>query len=231
MDINRVLEEHQRWLDTGGAASSHANLYGQDLREYNLVGVNLAGANLCGADMSCMDLAGANFTGAQMTGVKLMGANLEGAKLVNVNMNGATLNHARCIRANLSGATLCGVTAIDVNFTRVNAEFVDFRDSDFTDSSFFGANLRATDFRNTTHVRATWPKKTNLIYGERYFIMVSNGDWVRAGCQSYSAEDWRQFSEKDIHKMDIVYALKYYPRLLDIIDFYCGKGDRPDWIK
>lgn len=31
--------------------------------------------------------------------------------------------------------------------------------------------------------------------------------------------------------MDGERALKYYPRLLDILDFYCGKGERPDWVK
>lgn len=31
--------------------------------------------------------------------------------------------------------------------------------------------------------------------------------------------------------MDGIAALKFYPRLLDIIDFYVGKGDRPERVK
>jgi hypothetical protein len=31
--------------------------------------------------------------------------------------------------------------------------------------------------------------------------------------------------------MDGEDSLKFYPRLLDIIDFYCGKGERPEWLK
>ncbi|HDL6748771.1 TPA: pentapeptide repeat-containing protein, partial [Yersinia enterocolitica] len=30
--------------------------------------------------------------------------------------------------------------------------------------------------------------------------------------------------------MDGKTALKFYPRLLDIIDFYLGKGERPEWL-
>ena len=30
--------------------------------------------------------------------------------------------------------------------------------------------------------------------------------------------------------MDGEDSLKFYPRLLDIIDFYCGKGERPEWL-
>jgi hypothetical protein len=31
--------------------------------------------------------------------------------------------------------------------------------------------------------------------------------------------------------MDGQRALKYYPRLLDLMDFFIGKGDRPDWLE
>ncbi|CNI15594.1 pentapeptide repeat-containing protein [Yersinia frederiksenii] len=30
--------------------------------------------------------------------------------------------------------------------------------------------------------------------------------------------------------MDGKTALKFYPRLLDIIDLYLGKGERPEWL-
>jgi hypothetical protein len=30
--------------------------------------------------------------------------------------------------------------------------------------------------------------------------------------------------------MDGRKALKFYPRLLDVIDFYIGKGERPEWL-
>ncbi|AKJ43789.1 pentapeptide repeat family protein [Pragia fontium] len=31
--------------------------------------------------------------------------------------------------------------------------------------------------------------------------------------------------------MDGRKALRFYPRLLDLIDFFVGKGERPEWLK
>ncbi|WMX18798.1 hypothetical protein [Escherichia phage vB_EcoP_PAS7] len=68
-----------------------------------------------------------------------------------------------------------------------------------------------------------------VIYGEQYFISLYKGT-VRAGCQSHTIAEWRSFSKEEVIAMDGRNSLKYYPRLLDIIDFYCGKGERPDWV-
>ncbi|EKN3612523.1 pentapeptide repeat-containing protein, partial [Yersinia enterocolitica] len=88
-----------------------------------------------------------------------------------------------------------------------------------------GANLRGADLRG-----ANLPDRTYVIMGEKYYLQISNGENVRAGCQNHTAEEWRKFSKRDIANMDGKTALKFYPRLLDIIDFYLGKGDRPEWL-
>ncbi|HHA0036613.1 TPA: pentapeptide repeat-containing protein, partial [Yersinia enterocolitica] len=72
--------------------------------------------------------------------------------------------------------------------------------------------------------------RTYVIMGEKYYLQISNGENVRAGCQNHTAEEWRKFSKRDIANMDGKKALKFYPRLLDIIDFYLGKGERPEWL-
>ena len=87
------------------------------------------------------------------------------------------------------------------------------------------ANLRSADLRG-----AKLPDHTFVIMGEEYFISITNGEWLRAGCQSHSMADWRKFSKHNIACMDSGRALNFYPRLLNIIDFYCGVGERPDWI-
>lgn len=66
--------------------------------------------------------------------------------------------------------------------------------------------------------------------GEKYFISITNGEHVRAGCQNHTVEEWRNYSKQEIAEMDGRDALKFYPRLLDIIDFYVGKGERPEWL-
>lgn len=88
-----------------------------------------------------------------------------------------------------------------------------------------GANLCGADLRG-----ANLPDLTFVILGEKYFISITNGEYVRAGCQNHTVEEWRKYSKQEIAEMDGRKALKFYPRLLDIIDFYIGKGERPDWL-
>lgn len=95
------------------------------------------------------------------------------------------------------------------------------------------ADLRGADLRRADLSCADLPDGSFVIMGERYEIIIANGEYVRAGCQNYTAEEWRQFSRQEIGGMDIDgrSALRFYPRLLDIIDFYLGAGERPEWLR
>lgn len=93
-----------------------------------------------------------------------------------------------------------------------------------------GADLRGADLCDADLRDADLPDRTYVIMGEKYYLQISNGENVRAGCQNHTAEEWRKFSKRDIANMDGKTALKFYPRLLDIIDFYLGKGERPEWL-
>lgn len=88
--------------------------------------------------------------------------------------------------------------------------------ADLYGANLFGANL---------------PDLTFVILGEKYFISITNGEYVRAGCQNHTVEEWRKYSKQEIAEMDGRKALKFYPRLLSIIDFYLGAGEWPDWVK
>ncbi len=157
------------------------------------------------ADLRDADLCGANLRGAylrdaDLCGANLRGANLCGANLRGANLRGAYLRDADLCGANLRGANLCGAYLRDANLR--------------------GANLCDTDL----------PDLTFVILGEKYFISITNGEYVRAGCQNHTVEEWRKYSKQEIAEMDGRKAIKFYPRLLDIIDFYIGKGERPDWL-
>ncbi|MCQ3651537.1 pentapeptide repeat-containing protein [Salmonella enterica subsp. enterica serovar Indiana] len=117
--------------------------------------------------------------------------------------------------ADLSGADLCGAYLRDADLCGA-----DLRDADLRDADLCGAYLRD----------AYLPDLTFVILGEKYFISITNGEYVRAGCQNHTVEEWRKYSKQEIAEMDGRKALKFYPRLLDIIDFYIGKGERPDWL-
>ncbi|EGT2927045.1 pentapeptide repeat-containing protein [Salmonella enterica] len=157
-------------------------------------------ANLCDAN-----LRGANLCGANLCGANLCGANLCGANLCGANLRGADLRGANLRGANLRGANLRGA---------------DLRGAYLRGADLRGANLRGADL----------PDLTFVILGEKYFISITNGEYVRAGCQNHTVEEWRKYSKQEIAEMDGRKALKFYPRLLDIIDFYIGKGERPDWL-
>ncbi|CCK11454.1 pentapeptide repeat family protein [Cronobacter sakazakii 680] len=113
-------------------------------------------------------------------------------------------------KADLSGADLSGAN---------------LSGADLSCANLYGANLYGANLRG-----ANLPDLTYVIIGEKYFISITNGEYVRVGCQNHTAEEWRKYSKHEIAEMDGRKALKFYPRLLDIIDFYLGKGERPGWL-
>ncbi|EHL9774278.1 pentapeptide repeat-containing protein [Salmonella enterica subsp. enterica serovar Bareilly] len=156
------------------------------------------------------DLRGANLCGANLCGADLCGADLRGA-----NLRGANLRGANLCGANLCGANLCGA---------------DLRGANLRGANLRGANLCGANLCGADLCGADLPDLTFVILGEKYFISITNGEYVRAGCQNHTVEEWRKYSKQEIAEMDGRKALKFYPRLLDIIDFYIGKGERPDWL-
>ena len=201
MNIKEILEQHKIWIVSFGREGIKADLRGADLSDANFSDANLSYASLSDADFSDAILIDANLSDA--------------------NLNGANLNGANLIGANLSDASLRGADLRGADFSDAN-----LRNADLSDADLRGADLSGADLHG-----ANLPESTFIILGEPYFISIANGDYVRAGCQCHLAENWRQFSKKRITQMDGKKALQFYPRLLDIIDFYCGKGEHPDWLK
>ncbi|HAG1938764.1 TPA: pentapeptide repeat-containing protein, partial [Salmonella enterica] len=143
-------------------------------------------------------------------------ADLCGADLRDADLRGADLRDA-----DLRGADLCGADLRDADLRGA-----DLRDADLCGADLRDANLRGADLRD-----ADLPDLTFVILGEKYFISITNGEYVRAGCQNHTVEEWRKYSKHEIAEMDGRKALKFYPRLLSIIDFYLGAGEWPDWVK
>ncbi|SUI40377.1 pentapeptide repeat-containing protein [Serratia marcescens] len=145
----------------------------------------------------------------------LRGANLCGANLCDANLRGA----------NLRGADLCGADLRDADLRDANLCGADLRGANLR-----GANLRDADLRDANLCGADLPDHTFVIMGHDYPVTITNGEYVRAGCQNHTVEQWRKFTKREIAEMDGKKALKFYPRLLKIIDFYLGAGEHPDWV-
>ncbi|EAN8180423.1 pentapeptide repeat-containing protein [Salmonella enterica] len=210
-DLSKILEEHKVWITSMRESGSRANLrgadlYGANLCDANLRGADLYGANLCDTNLRGADLYGANLCGADLRDTNLRGADLYGANLCDTNLRDTNLRGADLRDTNLRGANLCG-------------------------ADLYGANLCGADLCDTNLRGADLPDLTFVILGEKYFISITNGEYVRAGCQNHTVEEWRKYSKQEITEMDGRKALKFYPRLLSIIDFYLGAGEWPDWVK
>ena len=122
------------------------------------------------------------------------------------------------------------VTSFGANGSKANLRGANLRGANLRGADLRGANLRGANLCGANLSGANLPDLTYVIIGEKYFISITNGEYVRAGCQNHTAEEWRKYSKHEIAEMDGRKALKFYPRLLDIIDFYLGKGERPGWL-
>ncbi|MGG4607017.1 pentapeptide repeat-containing protein [Providencia sp. Me31A] len=133
-------------------------------------------------------------------------------------------------KADLRGANLRGADLRGADLRGANLRGADLRGADLRDADLRGADLRGADLRGAGLRGAGLPDHTYVIMGEKYPITITNGEYLRAGCQNHTIEDWRKFTKIEIAEMDGKTALKFYPRLLDIADFYLGKGERPEWL-
>ncbi|EED8353155.1 pentapeptide repeat-containing protein, partial [Salmonella enterica subsp. enterica serovar Florida] len=148
-------------------------------------------------------------------------ADLRDADLRDANLCGADLRDA-----DLRDANLCGADLRDADLRGANLCDANLCDANLCGAGLCGAGLCGANLRD-----ANLPDLTFVILGEKYFISITNGEYVRAGCQNHTVEEWRKYSKQEIAEMDGRKALKFYPRLLSIIDFYLGAGEWPDWVK
>ncbi|GEM_PF-6423413 len=96
IDLEEILADQQRWVDSNGRAGRLAGFAGLDLYQadlsnrclvsVNFRGTNLGGARLCGSDLTNADMSGANLNGANLIGTRLEGVDFTGAVLIKANL-------------------------------------------------------------------------------------------------------------------------------------------------
>jgi uncharacterized protein YjbI with pentapeptide repeats len=91
MNIDELLSEHQKWVESGGKEGKRADMRNAILQEANLHAVNLQGADMENAKLSVADLMGANLRLANMRGADLWMADLKDANLQGAELQGANL--------------------------------------------------------------------------------------------------------------------------------------------
>ena len=176
-------EENSLKITLQVAVKTDADLYGADLRDADLRGANLYGADLRYANLRAADLRDANLSDTNLRTADLRDANLRGANLDGADLRDANLDGADLRDANLDGA--------------------DLRDANLRGANLCGADLRYANLDGEKLVKT--PLQLNNL---KWFVLISD-KYLRIGCQRFTIEEWRNFDDAAIVKMDFA-ALKFW---------------------
>ncbi len=149
-DLERVLEEHLEWVNSGGQRGKRANLERVNLVGADLHGVNLAEANLCQANLSKANLQGAGLSKANLQGALMDGVNLQKASLWDSDLQGARLSLSNLQGANLSQANLYRANLRESNLQGANMTRAFLHEARLSLSDMQGAILGRADLQNAT---------------------------------------------------------------------------------
>jgi uncharacterized protein YjbI with pentapeptide repeats len=139
-EIQRVIHDHERWIQSQGRRGTRAELDGQRLDRLDLRGVDLSGATLRGASLVEAVLARAKLVMADLSGADLHGANLALADL-----SGANMSYARLAGADLQGARLGPAEILDATGRPTGRRWaVSLRGADLTRTRLPRAGLDAS---------------------------------------------------------------------------------------
>jgi len=91
MELEKILDDHTRWLASDGKQGVRADLRKAILQEADLHGLNLQGADLEEAHLSVADLMGTNLRLANLQRADLWMADVKDANLQGAQLQGANL--------------------------------------------------------------------------------------------------------------------------------------------
>ena len=99
------------------------------------------------------------------------------------------------IKHRYTDTTLC---EFDVETVKQAAERgkANLRDANLDGANLYGANLRGA---NLDGEKLT--KSPLVVTGLRYWCLISDG-YMRLGCKRFTHEEWAEFSDDEIEKMD-----------------------------
>ena len=137
--IQKVLHDHCRWVESEGRKSKRAILSRFDLKGADLFGSNLRSANLSRASLANADLSECDLESATLENADLKGASLAWANLRHANLRGACLRDTDLRWADLRWAELS-----EADLSRANLSGADLSDATLNGSELRGARLKNT---------------------------------------------------------------------------------------
>jgi hypothetical protein len=169
--LNRILVDHQKYVDSFECDGVRADLTDVDLR-YVAQALPLVAGRGGGAGLMGVELSGAKLTGANLSGLNLSNTSFRSADLRDTVFNGSTLR----------GADLRNGDARGASFYRCELALADFR----------GARLEGASFVGSTYVDAT-SFEDAAIYG----AMFGNVGAVMVDCTPFAAAEKKKKKEKE----------------------------------
>ncbi len=153
-DLEKILEEHGRWVRTNGkegarASFARANLTGVSLSEKLLSMADFSGARLTGASLVLADLSQANFSDADLSRADLSGADILLVNLSDANLSEADLSVADLTGANMAGASLSSALLPEADLSGADLSGADLSGADLTGAHLSSANLSRARLHQT----------------------------------------------------------------------------------
>ena len=128
---------------------------------------------------------------------------LEAAVKARANLYDADLYGADLRDADLRGADLRGANLYGANLYGANLD-----DANLYGADLYGANLYGADLRGANLDGEKLSKTPLQLNNLKWFVLISD-KFLRIGCQRYTIEEWRNFTDEEIVKMDFG-ALKFW---------------------
>lgn len=165
-DLQEILEEHRKWVESDGTEGKRADLRKTNLDGRNFEGVILKRAYLQGAYLRGANLARADLTEANLFHAKLQSTPIGKTNLSNTILIGANLQEANFYQAFLASADLRRATLMQANFQEahlLNANLrmakgkgTDFRNANLEESKLQNADLREAKLQGAHLKKSNW---------------------------------------------------------------------------
>ena len=130
---------------------------------------------------------------------------VEAAVRIRANLDGVYLAGAYLDGANLAGANLDGANLARANLVRANLD----------GANLDGANLDGANLAGAIYGIATLTKGILQILGLRWSVMIFDAH-IKIGCEFHSTQEWIDFDDEKIAKMDS-HAAEFWKKNRELI--------------
>ena len=103
--------------------------------------------------------------------------------------------------ADLSGANLSGANLSGANLSWTNLSGANLSSANLYGANLYGANLSWTNLSGADLYGEKINKNPLQILGLKYWVIILEKQ-IRIGCELHKAEDWENFNDERIEKMD-----------------------------